>query len=243
MKQYERIKVIPKHLQLMKKRLKQSLALVGILIVTLSLSGCEKFVETDVSAETKSKKQTASETTAPDNQEETASITEFEITNWTMKDLVTDMEIEGCKFSLPCTISDINKKCNVKYTTFMEESQITGGDLYLDQKYIASVYFNGNVDKRISTSNICKFFMGGYKYDLNDKSVKNVELPKFNIMGITNESSRDDVFNILGKPNMHYENDYQYRYGFNENEFIMIDFDNENPNKIRLFFIIYDVEE
>ena len=53
MKKNEKNKAIPKHLQLMKKRLKQSLALVGILIITLSLSGCEKFVETDVSAETK----------------------------------------------------------------------------------------------------------------------------------------------------------------------------------------------
>ena len=53
MKKNEKNKAIPKHLQLMKKRLKQSLALVGILIIILSLSGCEKFVETDVSAETK----------------------------------------------------------------------------------------------------------------------------------------------------------------------------------------------
>lgn len=37
---------------LSKKRLKQALMLVGILLIPLTLSGCENFVETDVSAET-----------------------------------------------------------------------------------------------------------------------------------------------------------------------------------------------
>ncbi len=37
---------------LSKKRLKQALMLVGILLITLAFSGCEKLVETDVSAET-----------------------------------------------------------------------------------------------------------------------------------------------------------------------------------------------
>ena len=43
---------IPKRLWEIKKRLKQVFVLVGILIITLSLSGCEKLVENDVSAET-----------------------------------------------------------------------------------------------------------------------------------------------------------------------------------------------
>lgn len=69
MKKNEKNKAISKRLWVVKNRLKQSLALGGILIVTLSLSGCEKFVETGVSAETKSTIQTISETIALDNQE------------------------------------------------------------------------------------------------------------------------------------------------------------------------------
>lgn len=53
MGQYETIEIIPNRLRVMKKRLKQSLALVGILVIILSLSGCEKLFENDVSAETK----------------------------------------------------------------------------------------------------------------------------------------------------------------------------------------------
>ncbi|MDE5993031.1 MAG: hypothetical protein K2G87_08285, partial [Oscillospiraceae bacterium] len=204
MKQQKKVKQnesLSKQLRLMKKRFNQALALIGILIMALSLSGCEKLAETNVSTETKGAKQAVGEITASVNSEETAVVPDFEITDWTMKDLVTDMEIEGCKFSLPCTVSDINEKCDVKYTTFMEEHQLTGGDLYLDQKYIASIYFNGDVDKEISVSNICQFFMGGFEYDLNDKAVKAAELPEFNVMGITNKSTRSDVINILGNPN------------------------------------------
>ncbi|MBD5138255.1 MAG: hypothetical protein HDT24_02955 [Ruminococcus sp.] len=243
MKQQEKIKQNEK-LRLMKKRFNQALVSTGIMIMALSLSGCEKLAETDVSAETKSTKQAVGEITASVNSEETAVVPDFEITDWTMKDLVTDMEIEGCKFSLPCTVSDINEKCDVKYTTFMEERQLTGGSLYLDQKDIASVYFNGDVDKEISVSNICMFFMGGLEYDLNDKAVKAAELPEFNVMGITNKSTRSDVINILGNPNMRVgESDRHFQYGFSKNEYIIIDFSEEDPDKLYLFFIIYNVEE
>ncbi|MDE5577430.1 MAG: hypothetical protein K2J11_08590 [Oscillospiraceae bacterium] len=243
MKQQKKVKQNEK-LRLMKKRFDRALALVGILVMALSLSGCEKLAETNVSTETKGAKQAVGEITASVNSEETAVVPDFEITDWTMKDLVTDMEIEGCKFSLPCTVSDINEKCDVKYTTFMEERQLTGGALYLDQKDIASVYFNGDVDKEISVSNICYFFMGGFEYDLNDKAVKTAELPEFNVMGITNKSTRSDVINILGNPNMRVgESDRHFQYGFSENEYIIIDFSEEDPDKMYLFFIIYNTEE
>lgn len=226
------------------KKIKKSviLPILVIMCVTLSLSGCKKFIETDVSAETKPVKQTVSETTVITNFEETQYATEFEITDWTMEDLVTDMEISGQKFSLPCTINEIDEKCNVKYISFIEESNITGGDLYLDGKCIASIFCNGDVGKEIINSNICMLFMGGYEYDFDDKSVKEVEMPEFNVMGITNNSSQDDVLNILGNPNMYCKSERQYRYGFNSNEFVMIDFDNENTDKISLFSIIYNVE-
>lgn len=62
MKQNEQSEAGHKHLWLAKKRLKRAAALAGILIIALSLSGCEKFVETDVGAETKITNQTICET-------------------------------------------------------------------------------------------------------------------------------------------------------------------------------------
>ena len=67
-------------------------------------------------------------------------------------------------------------------------------------------------------------------------------IPEFNIMGITNESTREDVVNILGEPNTIVEaEDRIYQYAFSKNERIIIAFEEENPDKILLFYIIYNV--
>ena len=215
-----------------RKRLKQALMLVGILIITLAFSGCEKLVETDVGAETKSTIQTVSETTVPVNQEETQFVTEFEITDWTMEELVTDMEIEGQKFSLPCSIAQLNKSFNVNNIRYSEKYDHTVADLYYKNEYISQVTVNKNInDRNYKNKNIMAFFIGGAN-----------SIPQFNIMGITNDSTQDDIVNILGNSNIkNNEINQPYRYFFNENEHIIIDFD-EN-NKIWLFFIIYSVEE
>ena len=70
------------------------------------------------------------------------------------------------------------------------------------------------------------------------------DLPEFNIMGITDKSTRSDVINILGNPNMRVgESDRHFQYGFSQNKFAIIDFNKENPDELCLFFIIYNVEE
>ena len=89
-----------------RKRLKQTLMLVGILIITLAFSGCEKLVETDVSAETKSTIQTVSETTVPVNQEETQFVTEFEITDWTIEEFISNITIYGQQINLPFNVEN-----------------------------------------------------------------------------------------------------------------------------------------
>lgn len=169
------------------------------------------------------------------SQEEEEYAPEYEITGWAMKDLVTDMEVEGDTFSLPCTVSDIGKEYSVDTLSYQENNQTTGGILYKNDTAVGFVYFNGNVKEDILNADIKFFFMsGGYEF----------ELPQFNVMGITNESTREDVVNILGEPNMHPDaSDRLFAYGFNKNEYIMINFSEEDPDKIWLFFIIYNVEE
>lgn len=218
---------------LSKKRLRQALMLVGVLIITLALSGCEKFVETDVSAETKLQtSQNVIETTAPTNQEETQFITEFEITDWNIEKLVTDMEIERHKFSLPCSVSQLNKSFNINNIRYSEKYDHTVADLYYKNKYISQITVNKNVGENdYKNKNIIAFFIGGAN-----------SIPQFNIMGITNDSTRDDIVNILGNSNIkNNETNRPYRYFFNENEHVIIDFD--ESDKIWLFFIIYNVEE
>ena len=157
--------------------------LVVILLISLSLSGCENFVETDVSAETKSTKQTISETTAPDNQDETIFVTDFEITDWTMEDLISDIKIYGKQISLPCNVSDLGKDYSLSDVyCYIQSSNQTGSELYYKNKYVAAVYFYGNNEDLIN-KNIVKLYLGGF----------NRELPDFEI------EFKDD---LAGKPRM-----------------------------------------
>ena len=116
-----------------KQTVKGLLPIVGMLIISLSLSGCKKTVEADVGAETTGITQAVGETTSLTNQEETKFVTEFEITDLTTEDLdiaITDnmdsiypvaslpdgwteerilnmISIDGYKISLPCSVNDI----------------------------------------------------------------------------------------------------------------------------------------
>ena len=140
MGQHEKIEDIPKRLRVMKKRLKQSLALVGILIVSLSLSGCEKFVETDVSAETllqtsETQSQTSYnksqnvETIAETKAEESTVTSKYEfhyITDWSIDKIVQNIEMNGTSYSMPFTVGDLGENYS------LEEIDRTPGGYFLN---------------------------------------------------------------------------------------------------------------
>ncbi|MCX4255333.1 MAG: hypothetical protein OSJ54_00205 [Oscillospiraceae bacterium] len=97
-----------------RKRLKQALILVGILIITLAFSGCEKLVETDVSAETKSTIQTVSETTVSANQErETQYVTGTKQSHELTFDDINIIEINGQQVSLPFKIDELGENYSI----------------------------------------------------------------------------------------------------------------------------------
>ena len=222
----------------MKKRI---LSLFAAFAVMLSLSACQpkdtgQDTQTREAVEsvcTVSETVQAVEKTAPESSEELQIETEFEIIDWTMEDLVSNIEIYGDKLSLPCTISEISSDYKVENINYFEDMQMTAGTLYKKDKEIGLVYFNGDVIDNALNSEIKFLFLGG-AYDL----------PEFNIMGITDKSTRSDVINILGNPNMRVgESDRHFQYGFSQNKFAIIDFNKENPDELCLFFIIYNVEE
>ncbi len=222
----------------MKKRI---LSLFAAFAVMLSLSACQpkdtgQDTQTREAVEsvcTVSETVQAVEKTAPESSEELQIETEFEIIDWTMEDLVSNIEIYGDKLSLPCTISEISSDYKLENINYFEDMQMTAGTLYKKDKEIGLVYFNGDVIDNALNSEIKFLFLGG-AYDL----------PEFNIMGITDKSTRSDVINILGNPNMRVgESDRHFQYGFSQNKFAIIDFNKENPDELCLFFIIYNVEE
>ena len=221
--------------------MKRILSLFAAFAVMLSLSACQAG-DTEQDTQTREAVEsvcTVSETvqsvekTAPESSEELQIETEFEIIDWTMEDLVSNIEIYGDKLSLPCTISEISSDYKLENINYFEDMQMTAGTLYKKNKEIGLVYFNGDVIDNALNSEIKFLFLGG-AYDL----------PEFNIMGITDKSTRSDVINILGNPNMRVgESDRHFQYGFSQNKFAIIDFNKENPDELCLFFIIYNVEE
>ncbi len=213
---------------LSKKRLKQALMLVGILLITLALSGCEKLVETDVSAETKSTIQTVSETTVPVNQEETQFVTEFEITDWTMEELVDNIYLCGQKITLPSKVNELDTdlKLSSYYDALFDETVST---ISYKNQNISLTYFNGdciNSSDRVITN---------IQYGLNQL------IPEFNIMGITESSTPDDVKNILGDPNYIQDDGNSYRYIFSDKKQMMLSF-NDDYTGINFYYVIYEEE-
>ncbi|MBD5138053.1 MAG: hypothetical protein HDT24_01895, partial [Ruminococcus sp.] len=148
MKHHEKLQTIPKHLRSIKNRIKQSLALVGILIMTLSLSGCEKLVEADVSAETKSTQSSYSELeiTTLKNGEKPEAEALFE-------EMLCDIEINGQKLSLPCSSKDLGldpyKECPVYYDDDDNKYHYIFGNPINEHIYIDVEYRSDKSDETI----------------------------------------------------------------------------------------------
>lgn len=156
---------------------------------------------------------------------------EFEITNWTMEDLVSKIEVEGQKIIFPCTVSQLDGDFVIENVGYSSKYDHTVADLYYKKKYISQITVNKNVDEEyFKDNNIIAFFMGGSE-----------SLPQFNIMGISNNSTVNDVISILGNPNVgNSDANRPYRYYFNDDNFVLIDFDDND--KMWLFFILYNKE-
>ncbi len=157
----------------------------------------------------------------------------FEITDWTMEELLSNISIENNTFTLPCTLSELGTSFMTEYLGYVSDYDYTTVNLYIGDKYIAQISFNGNLtENEIENSTLVAFFMDNIR-----------GLPQFNIMGITNQSSQEEIVDILGEPNtINSEDGTIYQYAFSENERIIISFDDENNGEIDLFFIIYDTE-
>lgn len=131
------------------KQLKQALMLVGILLMSLVLSGCENFVETDVSAEETQIQTTISETTAakslkpkepvePIGEDSYGSPAYPLPDDWTFEKIVNLIEIDGVPLSLssvPADFNNINKKIKSEW----DENFTIYYDVYYEDEIILTV--------------------------------------------------------------------------------------------------------
>lgn len=160
---------------LSKKQLKQVLMLVGILLMSLVLSGCENFVETDVSAEPKSIIQTISETANSENITEIKTIEPPE-DGWTLEQLNNFIYINGVNYCYPIKLTDLGKNFSAEDNMILYKNKLS---------------FGGSVND----DNIYNSFM--FSISGNQSEIPNNML--ININGVTLGTELQDLFLMLGK--------------------------------------------
>ena len=168
------------------------------------------------------------ETTTPINSEEIHHETEFEITDWTFEDFVSDVEINGVKLSLPCSyeelskLPDLQKRENAIDNYYDEEA---GKHFYLytyeirtkDNLFLAADYWSENGDGAPEAEDMTDFFVAKTLTGDNDFLFRFGEINNYSNM------TQNDVETILGKSND--DIDVNSWYWFGDKKIIVINYD------------------
>ena len=160
--------------------------------------------------------------TSIENSEQPLFQKKYEITDWTMDELVSNVTICGKKITIPCTMSELSKDFNLEKFDYSSETDgkfSKGCEIYCENVKVAFAYCNAESDNDIITT-IC----------LDEIISEDAHIPEINIMGITKEASANDLVEILGEPNVNTEYDCDYRYFFSNNQHLYISFSENLEN-------------
>ncbi len=169
------------------------------------------------------------ETTAPENLEEPKIETEYEITDWTMEGLLSDVEINGVKLSLPCSYEELAEHFELELDlSFYNEPYekycycyALREDLYILTSYYSKVETDnpsaeGMSDIYIACENDAKFRFGEI---------------------ISGLSTREDVEQVLGKPNFNLTSKSGTWYKWIGSSSILLSYDENNKvNGVHCFW-------
>lgn len=213
--------------------MKKYFAIVTAAFFLSAFSGCTEGQAINVNSEEttvslSSEETVKPETTAPINSDEIHNETNFEITDWTFEDFVSDVEINGVKLSLPCSyeelskLPDLQKSENVIDNYYDEEA---GKRFYLytyeirtkDNLFLAADYWSENGDGAPEAEDMCEFFVS------SALTGNNTFLFSFGEINNYSDMTRNDVETILGKPNDNV--DISSWYWFGDKKAIVIDYD------------------
>lgn len=211
-----------------KKHIFKALSLIAAVCIAAGCNGSEIAKTTTTIA-----KQTtiASTTTKPlkeeinstGNSEQPFFRKEFEITDWTMDELVSDFTLCGNKICIPCSVKQLEDNYNGTYIN---------NALIYDNKEIGYIY-NTTQKSQSEDPMIRQIVLGG---------LSNVVLPKFSIKTISETSTKYEVEEVLGIPNVNSGDESWARYFFSNNESILFVYDNENSERIKMITIVYNDE-
>ena len=150
-------------------------------VVACGFSGCnadEK--QTEIVSETT---QTL-KTTAPANTEKHEFETSYQITDWSSDDFRT-IQCHGIDISIPCKLSDIDERIKVKVFE-ADENSVTGTDwfdLYFDDECVGTMCYAED------------------EYNTKTDNLIFLNLETFNVKGLNEMSTKEDVQKTLGAGN------------------------------------------
>lgn len=178
------------------------------LIVALLMSvfpGCTEGQNVKGNSEETTASSSFDETVKPETTAEIHNETEFEITDWTFEDFVSDVEINGVKLSLPCSYEELSKNFDLqkdKYLPYYYDEEIgkyRHSYEFRNNEYllIYAAYYseNGEGEEALKAEDMMDFFVA------TDLSGDNSCLFRFGEINNYSDMTQNDVETILGKPN------------------------------------------
>lgn len=204
------------------------LSIFAAIAVAVGLAGCQSQTATmDSEVTTEFVITTKSSATIPsENSNEPRFVTEFEITDWTMEELIDNIYLCGQKITLPSKASELD--ADLKLSSYYDELfNETVSIITYNDKEVSITYCNGdcNSNSDIMITNI--------QYGINKP------MPEFDIMGITESSTPDEVKSILGEPNYIQDDGNSFRYVFSDRKQLMLSF-NDDYTGIDFYHISYE---
>ncbi len=152
--------------------------------------------------------------------------TDFQITDWTMEDFLSDIEVNDKKLSLPCSYEELCKHFELELDSCSEFD----GDYYYsyalrDNLYILASYHSENKTNNPSAEEMHDFYLSCTDDSCNFRfgDVK------------SNSSTREDVEKIFGKPNDGIPGTSWYRFDGSKAVIICYN-ENDNINYIHCYF-------
>lgn len=200
-------------------RKKKVFAVFSAACLVLGLVGCKTDLDIGQidTAQNVQETQQITETTVPESSDKEHFETKFKIMDWTANDFCTIL-CRDAIVSIPCKFSDIDDKFDKKIVASNEQniSKLDYVELYLDDEYVGALYFSE------------------YDYDIENDLLSFASLETFDIKGLNEYSSKEDVQKELGAGN-----NIDFEYGdsyYVDNMMIIFNYLN---NKTSLTVAIY----
>ncbi|MGN0675800.1 MAG: hypothetical protein ACI4KG_08595 [Oscillospiraceae bacterium] len=150
------------------------------------------------------------------------------ITDWSIYELVQNIELNGKTYSMPFTLEDLGVEYSIEENTNANK----GYRLYYNDQFIAIVDFDEEQ----------------YNININQRNIISFSLASdiaFKIGDIEHGETKESILNNYGEPSVIAENGIMFSYVFQNNNIpiggITLFFDNKNePDKLNSISIIYN---